>query len=91
MDKQKTKVIFRKEKNEYTGDWDVVAFFPETYGEDGIGKLTCYAHIGQHGTADIMYYFTTKKATPEEYKDLYNELTNLVGYNLRVMQRMTYR
>ena len=85
----KTKVIFRKEKNDYTGDWDVVAFFPETYRNY---TLDCYAHIGQHGTADINYYrYDTKKATPEEYKDLYNELTNLVGYDLRVMQRMTYR
>lgn len=84
---EKTKVIFRKSKNPYTKEWEVEAFFPETYNR---GRMTCYAHIGQHDEADITYYWTTKKATPEEYKDLYDELTNLVGYNLRVMQKMTY-
>ena len=80
----KTKVIFRKDKHDNT----ITAFFPETYKH---GQLTCYEHIGQHGNADIMYYLTeTKKATPEEYQELYNELQNLVGYDLRVMQRMTY-
>ena len=79
----KEKVIFRIDK------WgDVIAFFPETYKH---GELVCYQHVGQHSNADIMYYLTeTKKATPEQYKDLYNELTNLVGYDLRIMQRMTY-
>jgi hypothetical protein len=84
---EKTKVIFRKIKNDYTGDWDIIAFFPETYDR---GFMTCYEHIGQHGEACLQTYWATKKAKPEEYADLYRELTELVGYNLRVMQKMTY-
>ena len=85
---EKTKVIFRKVKNPYTKDWDIVAFFPETYYR---GFMTCYAHIGQHGEADILFYkYSTKKAKPEEYADLRKELTDLVGYDLKIMQRLIY-
>jgi len=80
---ENTKVIFRKDKQ--TGE--IIAFFPETYE---YGDLMSYAHLGQHSSATIFYYHYTKKATKEEYQELYNELTNLVGYNLKVMQRMTY-
>lgn len=78
-------VIFRKEKNDYTGDYDIIAFFPTL--KANYGRVACYSHIGQHGEADILYYYETKKAKPEEYADLYRELTELVGYNLRVKQR----
>ena len=82
-----TKVIFRKDKKDAT----VVAFFPEF--EANFGRIVCYEHVGQHGEADLMYYWqNTKKATPAEYEPLYRELTELVGYeDLRVMQRLVRR
>ena len=84
---EKTKVIFRKAKNDYTGDWDIIAFFPDL--EANFGRIVCYEHIGQHGEADVLFYkYDTKKATPEEYEPLYKELTELVGYDLKVMQRL---
>ena len=78
------KVIFRKDKKDGT----VIAFFPEF--EANRGRIACYEHIGQHGEADLMYYWqNTKKATPEEYEPLYRELTDCVGYvGLIVMQRL---
>lgn len=80
-----TKILFRKVKNPYTKDWDIIAFFPDTYADY---KITTYEHIGQHGEADILYYYETKKAKPEEYADLYRELTELVGYDdLKIIQR----
>lgn len=86
-----TKVIFRKAKNPYTGDYDVIAFFPDE--EANYGKILCYEHMGQHSEADILYYkYETKKATPEEYADLYRELTELVGYeDLKIMQKFMRR
>ena len=84
---EKTKVIFRKVKNPYTKDWNIVAFFPETYDN---GFMTCYEHMGQHSEAHLQTYWESKRAKPEEYAELYKELTELVGYHLRVMQRMTY-
>ena len=83
---EKTKVIFRKAQNPFTKNWDIVAFFPETYND---GYMTCYEHVGQHSEAHITFYWNTKKAMPEEYARLYNELTEF-GYNLQVMQRMQY-
>lgn len=82
-----TKIIFRKDKRDGT----IVAFFPDF--EANYGRIACYEHIGQHGEADLMYYWNdTKKATPEEYTDLYNELTNLVGYDdLTIRQKLIRR
>ena len=76
----KMKVIFRKDKKTD----EVIAFFPETY-KDGI--LTCYAHNGQHSTAELTYYWTTIKAKPLEYKELEKELTELCGYQLEIKQK----
>ena len=74
------KVIFRKDKKTD----EAIAFFPETY-KDGI--LTCYAHNGQHSTAELTYYWTTIKAKPLEYKELEKELTELCGYQLEIKQK----
>ena len=81
-----TKVIFRKDPK-YK---EIIAFFPETYKEYKNDKMLCYEHIGQHGEASIEYYWTTKKATENEYKPLLNELIS-VGYNnLKIMQKISY-
>lgn len=82
-----TKVIFRKDKK--TGE--IIAFFPETYKEYKNGRMLCYVHIGQHGEANLEYYWDTKKAIEVEYKTLLNELI-LIGYDdLKIMQRMSYK
>lgn len=84
---QELKVIFRKYKNEYTGEYNIIAFFPESYN---YGSLMSYEHIGQHSESTIDFYRWTKPAALNEYLPLYNELTELVGYNLQVVKRMTY-
>jgi hypothetical protein len=44
--------------------------------------------IGQHSSADYHYVVKqTKLASKEQYNDLYNELTNSVGYDLRVLKK----
>ena len=73
------KVIFRKDKKTD----EVMAFFPGTYKD---GTLMCYAHDGQHSTAELTYYRTTIKAKPLEYKELDKELTEL-GYQLEIKQK----
>ena len=73
---EKLKVIFRKEYNEYTKEWDVIAFMPEVRVSNGY--ICYYSHVGQHGEADYLYYLkSTKKATPEEYADLLTELRRI--------------
>lgn len=69
---EKVKVIFRKSKNPYTKEYEVVAFFPEF--EANYGRILSYMHIGQHGEADLGFYHETKKATEAEYKPLLEEL-----------------
>lgn len=76
------KVIFRKYKDE------IIAFFPETYSN---GEMLSYTHVGQHGMADIRFYWETKRAYADEYMQLLVELNQIAGYdNLRVMARMQY-
>lgn len=87
---EKVKVIFRKEKNPYINDYDVIAFMPEL--KANYGKIVCYAHIGQHSEADLDYYQNTIKANETEYKSLLNELKGI--YNdceLVVKQKINYK
>lgn len=87
---EKVKVIFRKEKNPYTNDYDVIAFLPEL--KANYGKMVCYATMGQHSEADLEYYHNTKKATEVEYEPLLNELKMV--YNdciLEVKQKVYYK
>lgn len=81
------KVIFRKYKNAYTGEYNIIAFFPESYN---FGDVMSYEHIGQHSKSSILFYRETKPASLNEYLPLYQELTQKVGYNLRVMKRFNY-
>ena len=87
---EKVKVIFRKAKNPYTNEYEVVAFFPET--EANYGNIMSYMHIGQHSEASYEFYTETKKATEEEYKSLLEELK--MRYDdcvLEVKQKLYYK
>ena len=74
------KVIFRKDKR----NDEVIAFFPDTYKD---GTLMCYAHNGQHSTAELTYYRKTIKAKPLEYKELEKELIELCDCQLEIKQK----
>jgi len=79
------RVIFRKWKD--TGD--IIAFLPDEPAN--YGHVLSYMHIGQHGEADYNHCLNiTIPATPEEYKDLLEELQS-IGYDLIVRKRMQYR
>ena len=87
-------VMFRVWKSGYFKG-DVDAIFPTLpfYGDDDWRKhvVTSYAHIAQHGSADLHYVISaTRPATPAEYAPLKRELEQ-IGYNLRVVQRAPSR
>lgn len=87
---EKVKVIFRKAKNPYTHEYEVIAFFPEC--EVNYGKVLSYMHIGQHSEASIEFYWNTKKATTEEYKPLLEELKAIYDdCELVVKQKINYK
>ena len=48
-------VIYRMEGKR--SDRSAVAFFPHEHVNHG--RIGCYAHLGQHGEADLGYYGTT--------------------------------
>ena len=86
---EKVKVIFRKCKNPYTNEWEIVAFFPECIAT--YGHVMSYMHVGQHGEASLEFYRTTKKATPEEYADLLEELKGVYhDCELIIRQRINH-
>ena len=83
----KTLVIFRKYKE---SPHDILALFPAEKGSNKPGSCMSYEHVGQHGSADYKYCIDiTKPATPDEYKDLFNELRDQIGYNMKVIKRYT--
>lgn len=84
MSNEKTKVIFRK----YKDNDEILALFPEEIGSKA-NLCSSYLHAGQHGDADPS--FCTEKtvlATPKEYKSLLDELKT-IGYDLVVCERYT--
>ena len=80
MDKEKTKVIFRKFK-----DGDIIAIFPKIKESEKF--LMSYMHVGQHGACCPTITDTTKLATKKEYAALQKELKGL-GYNLNVVKKI---
>ena len=87
-DKQKTDMIFRKEKSgQFKGD--VYALFPHEVCNYN-GNVTCYMHIGQHHEANyILWIQTTIPAQKSEYMDLYKELSD-IGYNINIVKKQNY-
>jgi len=87
-DKQKTDMIFRKEKSgKFKGD--IYALFPHEVCNYN-GNVTCYAHIGQHSEANYIHCIqTTVPARKSEYTYLYRELSD-IGYNINVVKRQNY-
>ena len=90
----KTKVIFKKISFFNDSIAEINAIFPEHYSTDREGSVVYegYAHMGQH--CEFHEDFLTdgfdgihkiETATEEEYKELFNELTNKVGYKLEVL------
>jgi len=84
-DKHITEVVFRFDKT-----YGVYALFP--YEIENYTSCLSYAHVGQHSAANYNHCVnTTRPATEAEYKDLFNELENSVGYKLKVVKKMSYQ
>lgn len=81
-----TPVLFRRDKPGTHSD-EVTAVFPTLPGSPRM--MTCYAHIGQHGSCSPEWLRNdTVPATPEEYAPLKRELES-IGYMLRVVHRVS--
>lgn len=80
-------VLFRRDRGE------VVAVFPTLPADHG-GSLTCYAHVGQHGSCDRGWLRDTRRATAAEAAPLLAELRRIYeggdeSVRLVPMQRQT--
>lgn len=80
-----TLVIFKMEGK--GKDAAPVAFFPEEPGTHSPYTCTCYAHLGQHSTADTNYAARLKPATPEQYAPLLRELEQIGYENLKPVRK----
>lgn len=86
---EKLDVIFRADRKK---EPDVTAVFPSLCGSDEY-DMTCYEHVGQHGSCEQGYINRTRLAKPHEYADLLTELQRIYApeYVLRVCKRITRR
>lgn len=66
---------------------EVIAVFTDTKNSfNNETYFECYAHLGQHSNCSLSFLRENcKKATKEEYQELFNELNNSVGYNLEIV------
>ena len=72
----KTKVIFLVNETDLVCEMagpDLFAYFPES-------KMA-YSHVGQHSDCCLEYVRESRKAKPEEYKELKREL-QMIGYKI---------
>ena len=76
----KTNVIFKKRE-----DGQIIALFPDDDPLDLHGNITSYMHVGQHSGASPDLLFELESASPEEYKDLKEELES-IGYKLKIKE-----
>lgn len=76
------RVVFLKDLE---NQGEIVAVFPDL--EWANDNLTCYAHVGQHGECSRRWARGKMRveAKAGEITALYQELTNLVGYNLVIV------
>ena len=86
QDAEITPVLFRANRS---GPCEVTAVFPcEPWSLSGY-DMSCYVHVGQHGSCDLGWYNTTRRATAAEYAALQRELESApFGYRFKVYQRM---
>lgn len=80
-----TLVIFKLEGK--GKDASPVAFFPEDPATHPGYLCSCYAHTGQHGSADTNYAAKLKPATPEQYAPLLWELRQIGYENLKPVRK----
>lgn len=89
QDEHETPVLFRVHRSPKKHGAEVTAVFPCEPHDTAGRYMTCYAHIGQHGSCGLEWYYQTRPAKPEEYDDLRRELESYpYGYRLKVYQRM---
>ena len=82
-DIHKTDVIFREFKGE------ILALFPHIV-QNYSGDVTCYAHLGQHSSADYKYIISNSKPINNPNNlNLFSELESR-GYNLKIVKRQNY-
>lgn len=87
-DTEETVVVFRK----WPENGHIDALFPEVPWDYAGNECTAYARVGEHSGASYYHVIQrTKPATPEEYADLKALLENVFGYNLRVLQKASYK
>ena len=87
-------VMYRKYTNKIG---EVLALFPYMPHDSSGSLVACYAHLGQHGGADVAHVMaSTRPARPDEYADLHRELTQFYehthfsrcpDYKLRIVKR----
>jgi hypothetical protein len=83
---EKLDVLFRADRKKQP---EIMAVFPSECGTNEY-DMTCYAHVGQHGSCTRQWYNRTRKAKPHEYADLLAELRGIYApeYELVVRQRI---
>lgn len=53
--------------------------------KEGTNTVLSYEHVGQHSQCSLEYADECYEAAPDKYEALHKELTNLVGYDLEVI------
>lgn len=68
---------------------DVLAVFPAMAGTYDPHTCGCYAHLGQHSSADVSYAAALPPARPHQFANLAAELERIGYDDLKRVRRFT--
>ena len=70
---------------------DVIALFPTVAFTFNYDECMSYMRVGQHSSASVSLFYN-ESATPEEYENLHQELTQIYDeVKLKIIKRVSYK
>lgn len=81
------KVIYKKEYNPYTKQWNILAIFPEL--EANYGRLQCFCREEGWNECTYDYYWKCKSTKAEEYAELHEYLQAEFDEPLEIRKRIS--
>lgn len=87
----KVKAVFLTTPKDDSIPVEVFAYFPEEVSDTAERYHICYAHEGQHSNCMELFALECDPAPLELYKPLLDELSNVIGYDVTVLDAKEWK
>lgn len=90
-EKVKVKAVFLTTPKDDSIPVEVFAYFPEEVSDTNGRYHICYAHEGQHSDCMELFALECEPAPLELYMPLLDELSNVIGYDVTVLDAKEWK